>query len=256
MLVPPMRDHGLVTSAAGLGLHGHACWTYADDAELVRAAAEYLADGARLGQRLVYVAPHPDVEAIARREPILREHAVEGLPLSAFYEPGQPSDPDRLLAIYTAATDDALAAGFTGLRVVAEVTELAADPSCQCRWESVADRMMAERPLSALCCYDRRRLPRDVVRDLCAVHPVVNDPVPFRIYAAGGGLRLDGEVDFFASDALRRVLPLTTHGDDTLDLSGAAFIDHHGARVLLESGVALAGIPHSMRRACDLMGLS
>jgi hypothetical protein len=114
---------------------------------------------------------------------------------------------------------------------------------------------MVERPLSALCCYDRRRLPREVVRDLCAVHPVANDPVPFRIYAADGGLRLDGEIDFFSAEALRRVLPLTTHEEGSLDLSGAAFIDHHGARVLCESGVALAGLPDSMRRACDLMGL-
>ena len=29
-----MREHGLVQSAADLGLHGHACWTYDDDAEL------------------------------------------------------------------------------------------------------------------------------------------------------------------------------------------------------------------------------
>jgi hypothetical protein len=249
MLRTAMREHGLVSSAAGLGLHGHVCWTYSEDSELIRAAAEYLADGARLGQRLVYVAPQ-------ERLHLAGEHrGVEVLPLSAFYEPGRPSDPDRLLAIYEAAVDEALADGFSGLRVVADVTDLAADPDCQCRWESVGDNLMAERPLSALCCYDRRRLAPDVLHDLCSVHPVVNEPVPFRIYASGTGLRLDGEIDFFSTDALRRLLPLTAHGQSTLDLSGARFIDHHGARVLRESGVALAGMPDSMRRACELMGL-
>jgi hypothetical protein len=243
-----MREHGLVTSATGLGLHGHACWAYADDAELVRAAAEYLADGARLGQKLLYVGP-------ADRLHLADDLGVEALPLSAFCELGRPTDPDRLLEIYAAATDAALADGFSGLRVAADVTELAVDPACHCRWESVADRFMAERPLSALCCYDRRRLAPEVLRDLCSVHPVVNEAVPFRIYAAGDALLLEGEIDYFSSDALARVLALA-HGDEVLDLSGAGFIDHHGARILVESGVPLAGMPVSMRRTCELMGLA
>jgi MEDS: MEthanogen/methylotroph, DcmR Sensory domain len=243
-----MREHGLVTSAAGLGLHGHACWAYGDDAELIRTAAEYLQDGARLGQKLLYVGP-------ADRLHLAADLGVEALPLSAFCELGRPTDPDGLLEVYTAATDAALAEGFSGLRVAADVTALAVDPACHCRWESVADRFMAERPLSALCCYDRRRLAPEVLRDLCSVHPVVNEAVPFRIYATGDGLILEGEIDYFSSEALERVLPLAP-ADEVLDLSGAGFIDHHGARVLCESGVPLAGMPDSMRRACDLMGLA
>jgi MEDS: MEthanogen/methylotroph, DcmR Sensory domain len=247
MLIAAMREHGLVTSAAGLGLHGHACWTYADDVELVCAAAEYLADGARLGQKLLYVGPDDRLH-------LAEELGVEVLPLSAFCELGRPTDADRLLEVYAAATDQALAEGFSGLRVAADVTELAVDPACHCRWEVVADRFMAERPLSALCCYDRRRLAPDALRDLCSVHPVVNESVPFRIYATGDALFLEGEIDYFSSDALERLLPLANAGK-VLDLSGAGFIDHHGARVLAESGVPLAGIPDSMRRSCDLMGL-
>jgi MEDS: MEthanogen/methylotroph, DcmR Sensory domain len=247
MLTATMREHGVVTSAAGLGLHGHACWTYEDDMELVSASAEYLADGARLGQKLLYVGPEERLH--------LAPPDIEVLPLSAFCELGRPTDPDRLLQVYATATDQALAEGFSGLRVAADVTELAVDPACHCRWEAVADRFMAEQPLSALCCYDRRRLAPDVLRDLCSVHPVVNESVPFRIYATGDALHLEGEIDFFSSDALERVLPLTSAGK-VLDLSGAGFIDQHGARILCESGVPLAGIPESMRRACDLMGLA
>jgi DcmR-like sensory protein len=247
MLIAAMREHGLVTSPAGLGLHGHACWTYEDDVELECAAAEYLADGPRLGQKLLYVGPAERLH--------LAPPDIEAVPLSAFCELGRPTDPDHLLHVYTAATDQALAEGFSGLRVAADVTDLAVDPACHCRWETVADRFMAEQPLSALCCYDRRRLAPEVLRDLCSVHPVVNEPVPFRIYATADALHLEGEIDYFSSDALERVLPLTGAGK-VLDLSGAGFIDHHGARILSESGVPLAGIPESMRRACDLMGLS
>ena len=184
----------------------------------------------------------------------MREHGIVTA-AGGLGQLGRPTDADDLLDVCAAATDQALAEGFTGLRVAADVTELAIDPTSHCRWESVADRFMSEQPLSALCCYDRRRLAPEVLRDLCCVHPAANESVPFRIYATANGLLLEGEIDYFSSDALERVLPLTP-ADRALDLSGAGFIDHHGARILCESGVPLAGIPDSMRRTCDLMGLS
>jgi hypothetical protein len=45
-----MREHGLVQSAADLGLHGRACWTYDDDAEPIRAFE--LRDGGRIDDPL------------------------------------------------------------------------------------------------------------------------------------------------------------------------------------------------------------
>jgi hypothetical protein len=35
-----MREHGLVQSAANLGLTGHACWTYDDEAPALRRALD------------------------------------------------------------------------------------------------------------------------------------------------------------------------------------------------------------------------
>jgi hypothetical protein len=32
--------------------------------------------------------------------------------------------------------------------------------------------MLAELPWTAMCCYDRRRLPPDALRDIAAVHPI------------------------------------------------------------------------------------
>ena len=263
-----MREHGLVQSAADLGLHGHACWTYEDDAELIRAAAAFLADGVRLGQRLIYVASgpferlHAQVGEMARENRLVGQGTLEILSLDATYAAGAGIDPEALLATLSAATEQALADGFTGVRVVGDATALVADPrnwAAHTRWEAVADRYMASMPYSGMCCYDRRVVPAKLLHDLCAVHPVVHAPdnaVPFRLYSEPGALMLDGDVDYFAADGLRRVLDAAPTDNAVLDLAHAGFVDHHGAVALIERGIPVRGMPDSMRRTCELLGLA
>lgn len=245
-----MRDHGLVESAAAFGLNGHACWTYEDDDELVRGASEFLVAGERLGQRLLYVGPFLP-------EP-LRGHAVDLVALDDVYG----ADPETLLAYYSAATDAALADGYTGLRVVGEVSTFLRDPRVwegQLAWETVADRYMAHRPLAALCCYDLRVVPPELIRDLCALHPAVRTcgghPVPFRVYHDDDAVVVDGDLDFFSADRARRALAATAREGDVLDLKRLRFVDHNGAVALLDSAATLRGVPNMMQRVLDLRGL-
>lgn len=244
-----MRDHGLVESAAGFGLNGHACWVYEDDEELVRGASEFLVAGERLGQRLVYVGPSlPEA---------LCGHAVDFVALDEVYG----ADPEALLAYYSAATDAALADGYMGLRVVGQVSAIVRDPrvwEAHLAWETLADRYMAHRPLAGLCCYDRRIVGDELVRDLCAVHPGVRpcgDAVPFRIYRDGDSLMVDGDLDYFSADRARRLLETAVVEGDVLDLERLRFVDHNGAVALLDSPGSLRGIPNMMRRVLDLRGL-
>ncbi len=245
-----MRDHGLVESAADLGLNGHACWTYEDDEELIRGASEFLVAGERLGQRLIYVGPWLP-------EP-LHGHAVDVVALDDVYG----SDPESLLAHFSAATDAALADGYTGLRVVGEVSTIMRDPRAwegQLAWEALADRYMAQRPLAALCCYDRRIVPAEFIRDLCAMHPAVRagdgHAVPFRVYHDEDAVVVDGELDFFSAELARRTLATAAREGDVLDLDRLRFVDHNGAVALLDSPASLRGIPNMMRRVLDLRGL-
>jgi hypothetical protein len=248
-MIRPMRDHGLVESAAGLGLHGHACWVYEDDEELVRGASEFLVAGERLGQRLIYVGP-------SLPEP-LRGHAVDLVALEDLYG----SDPETLLAYYSAATDAALADGYTGLRVVGAVSTIVRDPRVWERhraWEALADRYMAHRPLAGLCCYDRRVVGDELIRDMCAMHPAVRPcghAVPFRVYHDDDAVMVDGELDFFSADLARRALAAAADTGDVLDLQRLRFVDHNGAVALLDSSASLRGIPTMMRRVLDLRGL-
>jgi anti-sigma regulatory factor (Ser/Thr protein kinase) len=71
----------------------------------------------------------------------------------------------------------AMATGSGRLRVVAEV-DFGSDPADWRegqRFESVYNRLLGDAPVSAICLYDRRRLPAPVVDSAAATHPVLVD---------------------------------------------------------------------------------
>ncbi|HEX8648298.1 MAG TPA: MEDS domain-containing protein [Thermoleophilaceae bacterium] len=271
-----MRRHGRVDSAAGLGLHGHGCWLYSDEAEFRAGALDFLAEGAELDQRMLYVGAgtieklRSDLGDLPGLDRLLGDGALRIMALEALYEVGVGVDPMAQLAMYSAATRTALVDGYAGLRVLAEVTPLVLDPElwrAHTHWEAVADRYMAKHPMSALCCYDRRLLPDAILRDLACVHRSSNAApamAPFRLFAGREGLSLAGEVDSFSAEHLRRLLAATlpAEGELVLELDELRFIDHHGvmaiaevARELQRDGraVRFLGAPRSFDRLASLL---
>jgi anti-anti-sigma factor len=270
-----MRRHGLADSPDDVGLNGHACWGFDDVADLQTAAAAFLAEGAELGQRLMFVGG-PEAEAMVRETDPMRSLVHDGTlqvaPFDAIYPGGRRMANADQLAMYAGATDQALADGFTGLRVLAEVTDLASPDGAwqdQVGWESYADRYMANRPLAALCCFDRRRIPAEAMAALGCAHPVADRRLqhlaPFRVYAQSNAMALAGEVDAFSSAQLSDLLELTipdVEGEVVLDLEGLDFIDHSGVRAVAEHerrmrerGVTLTlrGESGLFRRLSDLL---
>src|SRR3954465_9488769 len=163
--IPPVRQHGHLRSAAGLGVRDHACWAFDDRDQFRWAGLAYLEDGRRLGQRLLYVGDRDaeglrgDLAELSDRDALIEAGWLTVVPLDEVHEVGAPADTAERLRAYDVLVDDALADGYRGLRVMAEVTRLLADAvgaAAHARWEAVADSYMEDRPLSALCGYDRR----------------------------------------------------------------------------------------------------
>jgi anti-anti-sigma factor len=266
-----MRARGVAGSAGRLGVSDHGCWIYGSDreyAEFRKAALRFAADGLALGQRLLFVgdrsedevladlAPFGDVDTLRRRGALdIRRRA------DVYLGGGQVADPDAQLAAYDLAVEDAIAAGYTGVRVVAEVTGLLTDPSScdqQVRWEMVGDRYMAtSRPLAALCGYDRRVIGDAAAAVLTCVHPVRHDEsVPFALFADDGALCLTGEVDAFEAPLLTRALAAVPPDSSlVLDVSDLRFIDVAGTAVLARHAVGQAanGLDVSLRGARPLL---
>jgi ABC-type transporter Mla MlaB component len=247
-----VRTHGSVDAVPGAGPADHLCWVYEDDAAFDAAAREFLAGGLARGERLLCVGERV-IEGLtapgARNlSALIAEGTVEILTLAEAYEAAGPFLPEQQLAFYDAATKRALSAGYRGLRVIAEVSDLAADPAQRpdlVRWEHVADDYAAHGSgFSAMCAY-RADLGPEALGDVASVHPMVHAPVPvssFRLFVDGHGLVIAGSVDRSSSERLARVLAATAVTDDVvvLDLADLEFLDVAACRVLARWAAGLA----------------
>lgn len=272
-----MRHAGLLDSPRALGPDGHGCWGYDDlGGDFLEAAVAFLEEGRELGQALMFVGG-PESEAVVRSTEPLASMVADGtlrvVPFDAVYPDGRRLPHADQWATYAATTEQAMAAGATGLRVLAEVTSLVRSHGWegQALWETYADRRMADWSLSALCCFDRGMVaPDDLGRIACA-HPVADrrlaDSVPFRLYGDGGAIAITGEIDAFSSHTLRQLLRVDdpVDGDRILDLEGLTFIEHTGVRALHAyaedvraqgRSLTVRGGPRSLQRIAAVLGVA
>ncbi|MFI6231306.1 MEDS domain-containing protein [Micromonospora echinospora] len=220
----------------------HVCWRYDDRAALHDRVRTFLLEGLALGERIWYVAAEPDpVADRLREEPLIRDALRRGaagiIPLGSAYDHDHVIDPADQVRAYTEATEAALAAGHTGLRVAADVTALVRTPAQRdafARYEHRIDRYMRVRPMSAMCAYDRRFLGDEAVAELACLHPGSNaDDVLFRLYAGtpgDGRAALVGELDASNHELFRAALdradPRPADGRLVVEASDLRFIDH------------------------------
>ena len=269
-----MRYHGIAPTGAGFGLGDHLCWPFDGYEEFRRDALAFLADGAQLGQRLLYTAdrPHdelqrdvlawlPDAETLLTSGGLVIESLLDA------YANSSVTDPGAQAAAYVALTGDAVAAGYTGLRVAADATLLVTDADAReafVRYEHLIDRAMVEVPFTAMCGYDRSRLTPEAVNELASVHPHrPSGSSTFALFNGDCGLLLTGDVDaavdpIFAASVDRVI---DTIDGDTIDIdcSRLDFLDSRGLQVLDEAAAAsrllvrLERPPPSTERLIELL---
>jgi anti-anti-sigma factor len=259
----------------------HVCWVYDDDAEFAAGAREHLTEGLARGDRLLCVGDAQALEQVRRVAGPAAEidghvgrTALQFLPISGAYTATGRLEPAGQLEFYEEATRRALAEGYRGLSVIAELTPLAADAGSSgdlVRWEHLADDFMASGAgMSALCAYRRDRLSDAVLADVACVHPLVHagpDEASFRVFFDGGGLAVAGTLDAFGADRLSRVLATSpVHGPTVrLDLSRVEFIDVAACRAIAvwahgleqrSAQVTVAGASRMVRRMWRLLGFA
>jgi ABC-type transporter Mla MlaB component len=274
------RRSGVVRDPGGLGHRNHVCWPYQHHGQFRDAAIQYVSDGLLLGERVVCVVDDDDVDAlvglghvVGHGSPTAHDPALQFMSLSEAEGQMSPGRPEDRLAFYDAAVRQALADGYSGLRVLAEVTGLLVDPDRrpdQVSWEHLADEYMASNDgLSAMCAYRTDLLGSDAVADVACVHPVVREDEAsngFRLFFESDRLALAGTVDCFNADRLTRTLERSHVQRDqlTLDLGLLDFIDVQGVLVIANWGRRLAeragslrlvGVPGSMERVWDILEL-
>lgn len=248
------RAVGVVTDGRSLGDHDHVCWIFDDRAAFVERALEFLADGLRLGLRIAYVGSRPAADLAGELSPLGdvaglvagERLAIASLP--EMYPSGSVIDPGHQVEMYRRATREAVAAGFDGLRVAADATQMVMTPAQRdafTRYEHRIDRMMAVEPFSALCGYDAHVLGADGMAELACLHPLEGGHrSPFHLFALDAGrLALAGEFDLAGHELFRWALGRTERRppDLHIELGEVAFIDHRSLLTLDEWAQATGG---------------
>jgi anti-anti-sigma regulatory factor len=260
-----MRAHGSVIELPESGLADHLCWVHDDDASFDAAVRTFLAGGLTRGERLLCVgeraiATLADASAdLGDVSALVAEGALETLTVEQAYASAGPLEVGRQRAFYDAATRRALADGYRGLRVVAELSELAGDPALHgelLAWERAADELMASGVgMSAMCAY-RSDLPDDLLGELLSEHPLGHGPqalTSYRLFVDDDRIVLSGSVDSFTAGRLAAFLAGTRTGERAvLDLTGLVFVDVAGSRALAGWATAL----HARGVALEVRGAS
>src|ERR671910_2040770 len=104
-----------------------------------------------------------------------------------FSGPDRVVNPMQSVAARVAATEDALAAGYTGLRAVVDATTLAstsAQRAAYAHYEYLLDQQSSLLPLGTICAYDTAALGSAAVAEMACLHPFASrGACTFRLYA-------------------------------------------------------------------------
>jgi anti-anti-sigma regulatory factor len=249
VLSASVRTSGVIEDARGLGPHDHVCWAYDDPDDLQSRVHEFLAEGLERDQRVWYVAAGnidtlmSDLRDLPGLDKALRCGAAQVASLDDVYPVDTVVEPAAQVQSYAVATEAALAAGFTGLRVAVEATPLVCSPrqlDTFALYEHLIDRYMTSQPFAAMCAYHRGELGETTIAQLACLHPHVNPgSAQFRLHAARHtAASLHGELDAATVElfslTLDRMNLRSTGGELVIDATGLTFIDHRNLLALAE----------------------
>jgi DcmR-like sensory protein len=218
----------------------HACWSYDDYQSFDRYAREFLNAGLIAGEQVWYVTGHSG----GATADWLRGagDAARILSFEEAYATDRVVDPAEQVAAYTTVTEVALAEGFSGFRVAADVTPLVRTDEQRdafARYEYVMGRYMKLAPMRAVCAYDRVVLGDRVVAELACLHEHTQaDGVRFQLHPGltRGSVVLSGELDMAVEElfatALNRTDLAPVGGEVIVDAAGLRFIDHRSLLTL------------------------
>jgi len=160
------------TAGEPLTSSGHGAAVVGTQHEMLAAALPFLDAGLRAGDLVALTCP-PETVALLASELGEKAHAVESEPRISLLGSRAPDALTMCRRYLERAIERGANGGSGRLRVVAEV-DFGNDPADWRegqRYESVYNRLLGSAPVSALCLYDRRRLPSAVVASAAPTHP-------------------------------------------------------------------------------------
>jgi PAS domain S-box-containing protein len=196
----------------------HVCLIYENTAEQLAAAVPFIKDGLARGERCVYIANDRTVEEVVQalaaagvdvaeecRKGALRLLTKE----DAYFQSGEFA-PQAMIDFVRQAESEALAEGFSGLRLAGEMTwALGPEPGCErlIEYEALLNRLLVNKRAVILCQYHRSRFDAPCIHDVLRTHPlaILGDQVCTNPYYEPPELVLDVQPQASAAFLAKRV---------------------------------------------------
>ena len=179
-----VQTNPLVTALEQIGPHDHFCSIYESPEEHYAVAIPFIQIGLDRGEKCIYIADDGtvgEVRAAMESEGIDvdRATATNALVLAtkedAYLEHGS-FQPDWMYTFWKQATQMAISEGFSALRATGETEWVLRGGRGLERWMEYESRLthtLAEHNCSALCQYNRRLFPPELILDVIRTHPTV-----------------------------------------------------------------------------------
>jgi SAM-dependent methyltransferase len=244
-----------------LVMNDHACLTFGDAEELLDLTAAFIRDGLAGGMKVLWIGDSVGQLDLELGERGLTVHpAVESGQLSAVDVEGHVLTAQaafqaaRAIGWLRTEIDSAQEQGFAGLRVALDMSWALRPISGVEQLPAFEDGVaaaIANTKATILCQYDREKF--DPVT-LASVAPLHSRSVATATYHADAllricrqyappGIRLAGEIDYHAEEALALALAETLRIDTdiTVNMAELRFIDAPCARMIMNAGRSLGG---------------
>src|SRR2546428_1677253 len=174
----------LIAALEQLGPHDHLCSIYESPQEHYAVAIPFIRIGLDRGEKCIYIADDGtvgDVRQAMQSERIDVDRAIASKSLvlatkeQAYLRHGS-FNPDWMFTFWEEATQSAMSEGFSALRATGETEWVVRGARGLERWMEYESRLthaVSENNCSALCQYNRRLFPPELILDVIRTHPVV-----------------------------------------------------------------------------------
>jgi hypothetical protein len=174
----------VLPSIARMQAGDHYCGIYRTDEDHRALVVDFIRHGVERGEKMLYIvniqtaaqlratlaAADIDVDALVEKRQLVILTAKE-----AYLEGGQ-FEPDKMIALLGEETAQALAEGYSALRITGEMTwALAGEPGSErlVEYEAKLNQFFPDSKCFAVCQYDRRRFDAEMLLDIVQAHPDV-----------------------------------------------------------------------------------
>jgi anti-anti-sigma factor len=235
--------------------HGdHVAWAYDERADLCTVLADTFTEAAGRGEQLIYVGNRDraglcdDLADLDGRDAMMENGRLRVHSIAELYHATGRFEPRAQVETFRAEAQRAVRAGYHGLRVVGDVTDLVTDGAGHAAfvdYELALEAMYAVTPVTGICAFDRHRL-GEQWREIAALHRLqhaAGQGPGFALTYASGAVRLFGELDASSAAEFQRLLDAVlaaTTGVLEVDHDRLDFIDVSASRVLAEARQTMA----------------